>query len=180
MAFSYPSNTGSFIPQSNIWDPSEIYASNLSPELKEILVRMYQNLNLMATNVNLKDTGYYVRQEFVNGQLWFPNPATNSSTPGNAASRQVFRVVVNFGALPNDTTISQPHNIPINPGFTFTRIYATATNPNTEFLPIPYSSTTSVNDNIELWVDTTYVNIKTKIDYSAYTTTYCILEYIKS
>lgn len=178
--FSYPSNTGSFVATTNVWDPTQIHATDLDPQLKEILVRMYQNLNLMATNVNLKETGYYNLQEFVNGNLWFPNPATNSSAPGNASFRQEFIKVVNFGPLPNAGTKTVAHNIPITVGYTFTMIYGTATNPNTEFIPIPYSSTVAVADNIEIWVDPTNVNIRTAANYSAYTTTYVVMKYIKS
>jgi hypothetical protein len=179
MAFSYPQNTGTFIPQTNVWDVNEIYAANLDPKLTELLVRMYQNLGLMATNVNYKDAGYYVLQPFINGQLYFPNPGNNSSTSAYPASRQVSRLVVNFGALPNAATKSVPHNLTINAAFTFTRIYACATNPSTEFIPIPYASTVAGN-NVELWVDPTNVNIRTAANYSAYTTTYVVLEWIQS
>lgn len=179
MAFAGPANTGSFISSTNVWDPSEIYASNLSPELKEILVRMYQNLGLMSGNINLKDTGYYPTQEFVNGQLFYPNPTNSSATSAYPAYRQVYRTVVNFGALPNAGAKTVAHNIPVNIGYTFTRIYATATQPNTFFIPIPYSSATLIN-NIEIFVDPTNVTIVTAIDYSAYTVCYAILEYIKS
>lgn len=178
--FSYPQNTGSFIPTTQIWDPSEVYSSNLSPELKELLVRLYQNLNLMATNVNLKDTGYYNTLEFVNGQLYFPNPANNSSTSTYPSFRQVFRTIVNFGALPNAGLKSVAHNIPINESYSFTRIYAASSDQvGLNYIPIPYASPTLVN-NIELNVDATNVNITTGSNRTNFTITYVVLEYIKS
>jgi hypothetical protein len=48
-----------------------------------------------------------------------------------------------------------------------------------QYIPLPYASPTLVN-NIQLSVDATNVTITTGIDYSAYTVTYVILEYIKS
>jgi len=180
MPFSYPQNTGTFIPQTNVWDVSEIYAANLDPKLTELLVRIYQNIGLIATNVNYKDAGYYATQPFINGQLYFPNPNNNSSTSQYPAYRQVSRLVINFGVLPNTATKSVEHNLTINSSFTFTRIYGCATNPNTEFIPIPYVSTVTINDNVELWVDTTNVNIRTASDYSAYTITYVIIEWLQN
>lgn len=177
--FSYPQNTGAFIPTTNVWDVNEVYSAGLDPKLTELLVRMYQNLNLMATNVNLKDVGYYVLQPFVNGQLYFPNPANSSASPAYPANRQVNRLVINFGALPNAGTKSVPHGLPVNAAWTFTRIYGTATDPNAQFIPIPYASTTAVANNIELWVDPTNVNVRTAANYSAYTITYIVLEWLQ-
>lgn len=177
--FSYPQNTGTFIPQTNIWDVNEIYAANLDPKLTELLVRMYQNLGLMATNVNYKDAGYYVLLPFVNGQLYFANPSNNSSTTAYPANRQVNRLVINFGALPNAGTKSVAHNLPVNAVWTFTRIYGCATNPNTQFIPLPYVSTILANE-VELWVDPTNVNVRTAANYTAYTITYIILEWLQS
>lgn len=177
--FSYPQNTGAFVPQTNVWDVSEIYAANLDPKLTELLVRMYQNIGLMATNVNYKDAGYYALQPFVNGQLFFANPGNNSSTPGYAAFRQVNRLVINFGALPNAGTKSVPHYLTINAEFTFTRIYGCSTDPKTFFIPLPYASAAAA-DNVELYVDPTNVNVVTGANYSMFTITYIVLEWLQS
>ena len=100
-----PQYVGSFIPLTQQWDLSEIYTIDVNtPAFKELLVRMYQNLNQMAIAINTKDTGMYPVSEFVNSQLWFPNPALDSSTPQTATQRQVFRKVINFGSLPNAGT----------------------------------------------------------------------------
>ncbi len=174
------SNPGSFVPTTNIWDVNSISdLGGVSPDLKELLVRLYQNLNRMSIVLNGKDTGIYSQSEFTNGQVYFPQPANNSSTLPVAAQRQVQRVVVNFGALPLTSTKSVPHNINPNGAFTFTRIYGCATEPGTNYIPLPYSSATLI-DNIELSADTVNVNITTAADYSAYTVTYVILEYLKS
>lgn len=181
MAKSYnaQANPGLFVPTTNIWDVSRLYDINVNePEFKELLVRLYQNINNISIALNLKDSGYYVLEEFVNGQLFFPNPALTSATSQTPQYRQVFRSLVNFGVLPNTGTKSVAHNLVITSGFSFTRIYATATEPSTSFIPIPYASTTG--DNIEISVDATNVTITTLSDRTNYTTTYVVLEYIKS
>jgi len=178
---SYPSqlNLGAFVGTTNVWDVSEIYnKEGLSEPLKELLVRLYQNLNNMSVLLNLKETGYYPMQEFVTSSQYFPNPTINDSQT-TAVYRQVYRMTVNFGALPNATTKSVAHNIPVMNGYSFTRCYAMATNPATlTSLPIPYAALT-LNQNIQISADQTNVTIITGIDYSAYTTTYVVLEYIK-
>ncbi len=171
-------NTGLFVPTTNIYEIEDIQTKGLDKELiRNILIHLYQDMNNIAIALNLKDSAYYFDQEFMNGQVLFPNP--NVINP-NFAGRQIFRTVVNFGALPNTTIKSYPHNIEISNSTTFTRIYATASNSiDFTYLPIPYSSVTSVANNIEISVDSVNVNITTGIDQSAYTTTYVILEYVK-
>lgn len=174
-------NVGSFVRTTDVWDVNEIYSTEVtSPEFKELLVRLYQNLNNMAVSLNTRDAGFYSNQEFVNGQKWFPNPANNSSTETVATQRQVFRMVVNFGALPNTGTTPVVHGITVTPATTFTRIYGAASKPTTAFsyIPIPYASSTAAN-NIELSVDATNVTITTGSNRSAYTICYVVLEYLK-
>lgn len=170
---------GAFIPTTNIWDVSQLYSMDVnSQEFKELLVRLYQNLNNISTMVNFKDTGFYDTNEFVNGQLYFPNPALSSQTQQNPLFRQVFRLVIEFGALPNTATKSVAHNISINDAYTFTRIYATASDTTgLNYIPIPYASPVLAN-NIELNVDATNVNITTGSNRSNYSICYVVLEYL--
>lgn len=172
---------GAFIPTTNIWDVSQIYSTNVnSPEFKELLVRLYQNVNNIALSVNIRDAGMYDTQEFVNGQTFFPNPTLSSASSTTPAQRQVYRKVINFGTLPNAGTTNVAHGLTVNTGFSFTRIYGCATDPvNSVYLPLPYASPTGAN-NIELKVDATNVTIITGSNRTAFTTTYVVLEYIKS
>lgn len=181
MAKSYPSQLGpgAFVNTTNRWDVSKIFEFNPdSDEFKELIVQLHQNINEIALVLNIKDSGYYVESEFVNGQIFFPNTSLSSTTAANPVHRQVFRKVINFGTLPNAGTTSVAHGLTIDSNFTFTRIYGAATDPGSAFIPLPYSSTTLVN-NIELNVDATNVDITTGIDRTGFTTTYVILEYIK-
>ena len=171
---------GSFIPTTNIWDPTEIYSTEVtSPEFKELLVRLYQNLNLMAINLNNKDTGYYDTSEFVTGQKYFPKPGLTSLSGQTPDFRQTYRKVINFGALPNTGTTNVAHGLTVDANTIFTRIYGAVTDPaGLSFLPLPYASSTAAN-NIELSVNNTNVTIITGSNRSAYTITYIVLEMIK-
>jgi hypothetical protein len=166
---------GAFIPTTNVWDVTEIQNLDLDPGLRELLVRLYQNLNRMSLLINLKDTGYYVTFETINSQMWTPaGPvATNNYIPD-------FRIVVNFGTLPNTATKSVAHGLQgISGTWSFTRIYATASDPiGLTYIPIPYASPVLAN-NIELNVDATNVNITTGSDRTNYTICYVVLEYLK-
>lgn len=165
-----------FVPTTNVWDVSQIYQiESLDPQLRELLVRMYQNLNKMSVALNLKDTGYYGVLEYVCGQQYFP---LNTS---NQMGRGVYRKTFNIGALPNTSTLSTPHDIVLTDNLTFTRIYGVAndTAANT-YLPLPYVSATAVANNIEVYVDATNINIVTGSNRTNYTTNYIVLEYIKT
>jgi len=173
---------GAFVPTTNIWDSSEIYATEVtSPAFKELLVRLYQNLSLMSNVLNIKESGYYDTLEFVTGQLYFPIPGatslTNNPTPDY---RQTFRKVINFGALPNTGTTNIAHGIHCDANTIFTRIYGVATDPTGAFsyLPLPYASSTAAN-NIELSITGANISITTGVDRTMYTTTYVVCEYLK-
>ena len=174
MPFNLQDNIGLFVPTTNVWDVQNLEeGKDITPALKELLIRLYQNINNISIALNLKDSGYYVQQEFMTGQVFFPD--AHSSDDG----RQSFRTVVNFGALPNNTTGSMAHGIEVFNSFIFTRMYGCASNQITmSYLPIPYASAATV-DIIELFADATNVYITTSSDLSAYTQTYIILEYVK-
>lgn len=171
----YPSNEGFFAQLTNILD--NLMEQEKDPKFQDFITRLREAFNIVETALNVKDTGYYVTQEFVNGQAFFPNPSLTSLSQQTPTYRQVYRKVINFGTLPNNTTTSVAHNITMDSNYTVTRLYGAATDPGTSFIPLPYAHTTDAN-NIILNADTTNINITTGIDYSGYTTTYVIIEYI--
>jgi hypothetical protein len=183
MAFSTPNALlyGSFVPTTQVWDIAQLQETDVtSPEFKELLVRLYQQIGNIAIVLNTKDTGIYAVSEFVNGQVWFNNPAFNSSTQQSSQLRQNLRKVINFGALPNAGTKSVPHGITCTPMTTFTRVYATASDTTGfNYIPVPYASSTAAN-NIELNVNGTNVNIITGSNRSNFNICYVVLEYLQS
>lgn len=174
------SKYGSFVATTNVYDLEGLRGEKkLTVEnLETILVRLRQTINDIALATNIKDTGYYVLEEFVNGQTYFPDPTLNSTTDKSPIPRQVYRKVINFGALPNTTTKTSAHGLTIGSTWTFTRIYGCATDPSSSFIPIPYASATAA-DVIELSVDGTNVSVTTGKDQTGYTACYIVLEYIK-
>jgi len=171
---------GLFVPTTNVWDPTEIYSTEVtSPEFKELLVRLYQNLNSMAIALNLKDTGYYDTSAFVTGQKFFPKPGVTSLSATAVEPREIYRKVINFGALPNTGTTNVAHGITVDANTIFTRVYGVANDQTgLSYLPLPYASPTDAN-NIELSADNTNVTIITGSDRTAYTITYVILEWLE-
>lgn len=179
---------GVFLPTTDIFDRAILDQIDVnSQDFRDFLVRLYQATNNIALVTNIKDSGYYIETEFINGQLWFENKslsitASNSKTPDY---RQVFRKVINFGTLPTGApafkNVAHGITFAANGAVRFTRIYGTATNPVTPMaIPIPYSSASAIANNLELFVDATNVRITTGgTNYSAYTACYVVLEYIK-
>jgi len=184
---SFPSNVGPglFVPTTDIFDITNLEGKDLSsPEFRQFLIVLTQRINEISLQLNLKDTGIYSEQEFVNSQVFFPNPALSSTTAQTPTQRQAFRKVINFVdgttvvSLPNAGSTSVAHGITVDANTTFTRIYGAATDPSTSFIPLPYSSPTLV-DNIELSVDGTNVTITTGSDRTGFTNCYVVVEYLK-
>lgn len=177
MAGSFSTSIGSFLRTTRTFSASEIESLNVNaPEFKRFLIELSESLNEIFLQANTKDWGYYDVTEQVNGQTWFPNPSLNSTSSTTPVRRQVYRKVINFGALPNSTSKAVAHGIDIaayGSNVTFTRIYGCGSNPSTQFVGIPDAKSTIV-------VDTTNITITTTANYSAYTTCYVVLEYITS
>ena len=166
---------GAFIPSTFMWDVTAIYSMDInSQQFKELFVRLWQNIGLMAININLKDTGYYQKTEFLCGQKYFPNPSlTEMNANPEPIYRNVFRKVIDFGALPNTATQSVAHGITVTKNFIWTRIYGAATD------PVGLTGVAIPNMDIQITVDAVNVNITTAANYSADTVCYIVLEYLK-
>lgn len=176
-----PTSSLSFsVPTTNIWDIGQLQEVDVnSDEFKELLVRLYQNVNNIAIAVNAKDTGFYDVNEYLNSQVYFPNPATNSGSLSSNDWRSVSRKVINFGALPNNGTKSVAHGITFNASFSLTRLYGAATDQNgLTYRPLPYSSPTT--PSIALNADVTNINIITGENNSNYTICYVVIEFLQS
>ena len=178
MPFALPQNVGSYVPTTQVWDTTQIVQSNLQPELKELLVRMYQNLGFMSDVLNTKVSGKYPIAEFVISSQYFANPAYSSATGIVPADRQVFRSTYNVGAIGAGVT-NVPHGLTINNSWTFTHIYGTANNTATNnYYPLPFASAGGAA-NIELRVNLANIVI-TNNSGVVFTNVYIVLEYLKT
>ncbi len=132
---------------------------------------LYQDI---ASTVNTKEGALYVPIEKLTSAQYFlaANPQQN---------RAVYRMVVDFGALPNTGLKSVPHGIVgMNSQYTATRIYGAATDPiNLIYIPLPYASPV-LAANIEMYVDATNVNITTGSNRSTFTRSTVVIEFTKT
>lgn len=177
-------NKGYFLPTTQSWDSTELYEADVnSKKFKELIVRMSQNLGLMAQQVNQKTSGIYDTQEFASGDTFFPNPSYSSTGSTFASFRPVFRKVVNMlptGTLPNAGTLTVAHGLTFSSSVIGVGLTGTATDATgTSMISLPYASPVLVN-NIELKIDATNVYIITGSDRTNYTKCYVIIEFLKN
>jgi len=174
MAGSIPSQLsyGVYIPSTIIINPRTIDQAGIA----QALVFITKEFNKISLAMNEKTTGVYNTMEYIDGNTWFPTIMSGPSS--SYIYRQEYRVVINFGTLPNTASKTVAHNLDTT-NWILTHAYGAATDPGTSYIPIPYASTTLAN-NIELSVDGTNVTITTGIDRTGYTTCYVVLEYLKN
>lgn len=167
-------NSNPLIPENYIFPP-------INTEEHEVVLR--QTLNKMAIAINTKDNGLYNNEEVLTGKQFLPTFSTQ--TASNVNFRDVFRMVVDFGALPNAATKSVPHGIVTTQDYRFILIYATANQPGattiTSAIPISFATPTALANNIQIDIDPINVNITTNTAfYTVYTSVFVVLEYIKT
>lgn len=113
------SQYGAFVPTNYIWDIQQLQETNIDPQAKELLIRLYQNVNAIALVLNVKTTGQFPLMETVNGNLWFPNPNNNSTTAATASLRQELQqTYLITNVVPGVRTVA--HGITITKATTFT------------------------------------------------------------
>ena len=164
-------HTGSFVPTTNVWEVSQLYDVDVkSPEFKELLVRLYQNVNNIALSLNLKESSLNTTYEFVTGDV--------ISINGSDDLRPGYRTFVVTGALGAGVT-SINHNLYVGPSWTWIEIIGSATNTTTLVgYPLPFASATGTN-NIQVTVTATQVVINNQSGVT-FTNSYVILKYIKT
>lgn len=144
-------NTGSFIPTTFIWDVSTIASMDVtSPEFKELLIRLYQNVNNVAQSLNTKDTGYYTNDEFNTGIQLF-NPATTDPLQ----NRPVYRIIIDTGALAAGIK-NVAHNLTTGTTWQFVSIRGAATDTvGGNYYPLPHPLISVRVDNVNVIINNT-------------------------
>jgi len=174
---SYPDgvNPGQFLGTTQVLD---LNTADMNAE--DFDVRLRNNFNNIVLGLNTRDSGYYTQEEFINGQLFYPDYSrVDSANSAPATYRQIYRKVIDTGALPNTATKNVAHNIAVTTDFVFTRIYGCATDPATPLsIPLPYASPTLAT-NISIRVSPTHIAITTGSNRTAYTKSHVVVEFVK-
>jgi len=166
---------GLFVPTTDIYEVGILEKIDpSSPQFKELIVRLSLNLNRISLALNLKESAYYVEEEFVTSQLYF-NPI--STDPQNL--RSGFRKIINIGlapfvlpALPAGVT-SINHGLVPTSDWKFTKIYGAASDTvNRLYYPLP-----DVNLAVNVTATQVVINNTTGV---VFTDAYVILEYVKN
>jgi hypothetical protein len=159
---------GLFVPTTDIYEVGILEKIDpSSPQFKELIVRLSLNLNRISLALNLKESAYYVEEEFITSQLYF-NPI--STDPQNL--RSGFRKIINIGALPAGVT-SINHGLVPTADWKFTKIYGAASDTlNFLYYPLP-----DVNLAVNVTPLQVVINNTTGV---VFTDAYVILEYVKN
>ena len=168
-------SSGSFVSTTSSLDISEV---GREPDVKKLIIRLYQALNNISVSLNLKETGYYSTKEYVCGKLYYPSAGSSSSVRGNVGYRPGFRIAVICGALPNATTKTVAHHLNTT-GYTLMGITGSATNPS-GWTGIGLPHFAGIGSSVAIWVDGTNVNLQTSGNMSNYTHSSVTLEYVKT
>ena len=165
-------NTGSYVPTTNVWEVARLYEVDVnSPDFKELLVRLYQNVNNIAIVLNTKATGYYINEEFVSGKLFF-NPTSNRPLE----LRPGYIMTVNTGPLGTGVTAIN-HGVPVTNTFKWMFISGAATNTTTLVgYPLPYADASGNNIQVSVTATQVIINNASGITFtdSQVTLEYCM------
>lgn len=162
-------------------------SSNLTADtLSDLILQLESNLNLISEAINSRVIGEYSESELPAGMKFYPRTPAIDGRRSNA-SREVFRKVIDTGALPNNTTKTISHDIDMSgsasvdgtptPLFRTINIYGCATKPNDgnpESFPIPNP------EHAYVTIDGTNIYITTLFDASTFTESHIVIEYILS
>lgn len=137
---------------------------------------LIEHLRKISNGVNERERGWFLNEEVLTGQQFIP---AGNLTGTSQQFRSIFRKVIDFGALPNTTSKNVAHGITVDSSFTLLHLYGAASDPTgLLYLPLPRSSTV-LNNNIGLSMNSTNVIVGTGINLSNYTRTFITIEYIK-
>lgn len=142
-------NQGMFVPTSIIYDAQRIKEVDInSSDFKQLLVRLYQSINIISLAINAREVGTYALEEFVIGNLYYNPVAADTS-----ALRPIFRTTYNTGALGIGPNAGIPHGLPITATWQPVHIYGVAYDTaNQVAWPMP-------NSDITVWTDATNIVI---------------------
>lgn len=136
-----------------------------------------EQLRKISDGVNIREIGWYLDQELLSGKAFIPG--VNNETGGTSQQfRQILRIVIDFGTLPNNTSKTVPHGITVDDNFTLIQMYAAATDPiNLISFPIPFAATST--GAVQMFMNATDILISTNTDRTSFTRCFVVIEYLQ-
>lgn len=162
--------------QSSQFDISTPVYNVVPEEWENARAFLTERLKAISNAIDIREVGLFIDEEILSGQQFIP-----SSTPvqGNSQQfRSIFRKVIDFGSLPNAGTKSVAHGVTVDANFILTNLYLAATDPiGLVGFSLQYYSIAA--GDIKLSYDSTNVIVTTASNYSAYSTSFVIMEYVQ-
>ncbi len=148
-------------------------------EPEELKIKLYQYLNDIAIASNSKTNGSYYDEEVLTGQKLFP--AYDASGNANTRFRDIYRKVIDTGALPNATFKNVPHGIPFDSNYAVIKFYGAAYNSTLlAAIPLPNVNILVPTDVVQLSLNSTVVSLSTSTaSYATVDRSYVVVEYVK-
>jgi hypothetical protein len=141
-------------------------------EWEEARQAIIEQLKKLANAVNTREIGWFLDEELLSGKQFYPGVNNVQQF------RTILRTVIPFGALPNAGTKAVAHNVDVDENFSLISMWLSATDPvNLVGFSLAYYSIAP--GDIKLSYTSTDAVVTTQSDYSLYTTSYIIFEYIK-
>ena len=166
------SSTGNFVQQTPTFDVSRLYQVDVdSDEFKELIVQLAQQVNNVSLSLNNKVSGFYLQEEFVNGNLFFPM-VSNSQLD----LRPNYTKLIYLTNLPAGITTTA-HSITVDANTSFTAIYGVA-NDTIGFNYYPFGWSNGAN-YLNVRADNTNVIIDNNTGIT-FNKIYVILKYLKN
>ncbi len=138
-----------------------------------------EQLKKISNAINIRTIGWLLDEELLSGQQFIPSNPTALIQGTAPQFRSVLRKVVDFGALPNAGLKQVPHGVTFDSNFTLIRLFASATDPTALTAISIDHAALILNQNINIFLDSTNINITTAFNFSTYTRCFVFIEYIQ-
>ena len=168
-------NTGSFVQQTPAFDVARLSETDVnSEEFKDLIVQLAQQTNNMSIVLNTKQSGLYLTNEFLNGNLYPPKTLTGNN---QLRQRNEYQILVIFPQLTAGVN-TMVHGIPVDANTVFTGFKGMANDPTGfNYYPLPWASAAGLT-NIEVKANATNIII-TNNSGIVFATTPVVLFYLK-
>lgn len=135
-----------------------------------------EQLKRIANAVNIREIGWFLDEELISGKQFIPAVTPNSRPQ---QFRTVFRKVVDVNGLSNGVHAPVPHGINFDSRFTLVSLWGAATDP-VNLLALQFSfAGVPTGNNIQLYIDSTYIQINCQTDRTSYTRAFVTIEYMQ-